>query len=165
MRTLCAVGLLVLLVLVASPAMALTQDEAQSMVASSGCTAPVRMVEYPFTGLNAYYNMRDHEVVLINFDSAPELWQRLIVYHETWHCRQVTKYGLPGGHNTEWDADAYAIKRLGEEGIDGAELNAVVWSTIYRRSGREGDDDDSHGLFVERIIRGLLNRTVYRAEA
>jgi len=155
-----AVALLVLAF--ASPASALTQDEAQQMAQSVGCQATVRAMN-SYEGFNAYYDSVSNAIYLINFSVIPESWQRLIAWHEIGHClqwkegRQV-KLREAGLYEREWDADRFAIEMLTNEGIDGAELNASIWADIYRQFNYAGDADEAHGTLVGRITRGNLNR-------
>ena len=151
-----------------SPAWALTQDEAQQRASSVGCTATVVTVES--TGFNAYYNQYNHEVILVGFDTLPETWQKLILWHEIGHClqSQAGEFGslrAKGPYELEWDADRFAIRQLAEEGIDGADLNATIWATVYQQYDYKGDEYDSHGTTVDRITRGNLNRVFTRVES
>ncbi len=151
----------------ASPALALTRDEAQQIVKSSGCDAKVYM--FDSEQFNAYYAYdpytNEEAIVAIGFNNLTEPAQRLILYHETWHCLQVHVYGWPDGHDREWDADWYAIKRMAEEGVDGAELNAQLWAWIYNTYGFTGDDNEVHGLLTHRVTRGWLNQAYFRLES
>lgn len=151
-----------ILIMFSSPVWALTQGEAQAIVDSTGCKAQVQMYQYPEEGFNAYYSSVG-QIVTQGFEKLPESWQRHILYHEIGHCLQHKSGRMQGlrsrgPHELEWDADAYAIEKMAEEGVDGAELNAQIWAVLYQQTGSRGDDESPHGLFVERIIRGLLNR-------
>lgn len=158
------VGLLLALAALTTPLSASAMDlqEMKDTVRSLGCTAAVSSI--PSYGFNAYYNPRDHSITMIGADKLPENWQRLILLHETGHCLQFQNnewqaLRAAGPYELEWDADAFAIRQLDAlYGIDGAELNAEIWSQLYRQYGFEGDLEDSHGLSVERITRGNLNR-------
>lgn len=154
-----------LMLLVASPAMALTQDEAQQMVKSVGCTADV--FERYALSFNAYYDSSEHVIVLMGLQHLPESWQRFILWHETGHCLQMQSGRLSslrykGRYEVEWDADAFAIRQLAEEGVDGADLNHDIWGQLYRQYKYEGHEYDSHGTSVARITRGHLNRWVVK---
>lgn len=137
----------------------------QELVTSLGCTATVHSIDS--SKFNAYYDQINHQIITIGFNNLPLSWQRLILLHETGHCLQFQGSWPPaaGKYEMEWDADAYAIRKMGElYGVDGADLNAEIWATIYQQYGYEGDPDDSHGLSTERITRGNLNRTTPRIE-
>lgn len=156
-----AVALFILCV--AGQAMALSQDEAQSIVAATGCTATVEAIEVPREGFNAFYSPMEHHIVTFNFSQLPETWQRFILYHETGHCLQWQRgesYKLRerGIHENEWDADAFAIQTLNAQGYDGEAINEELLSYVYRTWDAKGEDDDSHGTIVDRIIRGRLSR-------
>lgn len=152
------------LCLLAAPAAALTQREATDLVADTGCTADVVTIAAPeMSGFNAFYSW-SHHIGLINFDRIPRSWQLLILYHESWHCLQRMHYGFPGGHATEWDADGYAISRLSDHGLDGAEVNAGLWAYVYNATGYLGEDAEVHGLVTHRIMRGWLNRAAAHVE-
>lgn len=141
----------------------------QELVSSLGCTATVTSIDS--SSFNAYYNPMDHGITLIGFDNLPLSWQRLILIHETGHCLQAQAGSFEslrarGPYEIEWDADAFAIRKLGEiYGLDGAALNAEVWATLYQQYGYEGDQYDVHGTSVDRITRGNLNRTTPRLES
>lgn len=156
-----------LALLVASPVQALTQDEAQQMVDSVGCKATVSM--YPDESFNAYYSPYGF-IHLYGFDKLPETWQRYVLWHEVGHCIQMRedawrKLASRGPHEIEWDADAYAIRKMAEEGIDGAEVNEAIWAWVYQQYGWEGYDRGAHGTSVDRITRGRLNRVITHVES
>ncbi len=146
-----------LILALASPALALTQDEAQQLVAATGCTAPVTFIESPmYDGFNAYYSPMMNRIVGINFSQLPDPWQRLIMLHEAGHCM---------GIRDEWDADKFAIHELAKYGLDGTEISDALWSYMYRVYGAVGDKDEEHGLVVERAVRGRLNRVIQPIES
>lgn len=146
-----------LILALASPALALTQDEAQQLVSATGCTAPVTYVESPYNdGFNAFYSPMYNRIVGINFSRLPDSWQRMIMLHEAGHCL---------GIDNEWDADKFAIRQLAEYGIDGSEVSQEIWASLYRQYEIVGDANEEHGLVVERSVRSRLNRVVLKVEA
>lgn len=160
-------AVMLLILLVSVPAMALTVDEAQNMATKVGCPARVEFTTDPNTPFNGYFG-RSYDglvIVMVNPETLPDSWAKLIFWHEVGHCKQYMEWGFPDGHEREWDPDAFAIKMLAEEGLDGADLNAEVWAYVNRRYGYTGSDENVHGLVVHRIVRGWLNRTFYRLEA
>lgn len=149
-----------LLALMVSPAMALTQDEAQQITKDAGCNADTQFVFNPwFPAWNAYYQgYGDGEgrIRLINMTDMSDDQQHFVLLHEIGHC-------LQGGG--EWEADHYAIRKMAELGKDGSMIAADVWAELYREYGYKGDKDSPHGLLTERIVRGWLNRHVTRIES
>jgi hypothetical protein len=132
------------------------------------------MWESSTTPFNAFYDpggySGNERIVLINFDSIPESWQRFIVWHELGHCMQFHegRYATlqaAGVSEVEWDADRFAINQLASEGVDGAAISQEMLEYIWRTYGVDGDKDEPHGLIVERIVRGNLNRVTSRTEA
>lgn len=163
-----AVALLILASV--SPALALTQDEAQALVTATGCHADVKFINEPrMPGFNAFYSWSGH-ILLINLDNAPDSWQRFILYHETGHClqvesRDVYRIANRGVSELEWDADAYAIRMMERAGYDAQAIQEDVWAWVYRNWGAEGSRDSAHGKLVDRITRGRLNRSVKHVES
>jgi len=151
-----------LILLVAGPALALTQDEAQHVVNASGCPAEAHVLTWAWTDdWNAFYayNMFDGggTIGLINFHLVPdERWKRFVLHHEIGHCLQG---------RGEWEADAYAIRQMAKEGLDGSDIQAQIWAWDYGRNGYLGDADSPHGLLTHRIVRGWLNRVIALVEA
>lgn len=143
---------------VASPVMALTQDEAQQITKEAGCPAETSFVEWPISGWNAGYGqLIDGPVILlINMENMSHPQQLLVLYHEIGHCL---------GAKDEWDADKYAIRQIAQHGLDGAEIADTLWADGYRDDGFVGDADDVHGLTTERSTRGRLNRVMRRIES
>ncbi len=169
MRLIAAVALLVLLF--ASPALALTQDEAQAVVNSTGCTATVK---FDTGGFNAYYISPvtifgilpgDGVIILDGMEDLSDKAQTFILLHESGHCMQVMhgREYYEDGHgiySREYDADEFAIDRFAERGWDGAEMQHELFAYLYSRFNKNGDADDVHGLLVDRIMHGYLHRRV-----
>lgn len=154
-----------LALLVASPVAALTQDEAQQMVNSVGCVAEVSVVARE--DFNAYYGYG--RIFLYGFENLPEVWQRYVLWHEIGHCIQAregvwNKLQAKGPYEIEWDADAYAIRKMAEEGIDGAEVNEAIWAWVAQTYDWKGTKNGAHGTSVDRITRGRLNRVITHVE-
>jgi hypothetical protein len=147
----------------------LSTSQMQELVSSVGCTATVTSSES--SSFNAAYIPWGHRIITIGFENLPARWQQLILLHEAGHCLQSQNGEFQtllnrGPYEIEWDADAFAIRKMGElYGVDAADLNHEVWAYLYHEYGYEGDLDDSHGLSVERITRGNLNRTTPRIES
>lgn len=143
-----------LLILIATPAMALTQDEAQQIANDAGCNVPVVIYTWPtIPDWNAFYGQPSPwwpvQIGLVNMQELPESWQQLILYHEIGHC-------LQGGG--EWEADKYAIRMMADRGLDGSAIMHDMWAWESNRSEYLGSAGSSHGLFTHRITRGWLNR-------
>lgn len=154
-----------------SQAEALSADEGQRMARSVGCDAKVYSLpsSQQFNGFYAEDMYEGPVIVFVGFENLSEPWQRFIAWHEIGHCVQ-RKYEnwsalvASGPQEVEWGADAFAIKMLANEGIDGALLNEEMWTTLYNQYAFEGYRDGPHGLSTWRITRGNLNRIISKHE-
>ena len=157
----------------ASPAGALTQPEAQEMARSVGSDAKVYMVKNGDGEFNGYYTVDMWEgpvIVLIGFEHLSEPAQRFIAWHEIGHSLQYKngEFGAlraRGPYEVEWDADAFAIRQMSYEGVDGALVSEELWAYLYNRYRYKGKVDGPHGLSTGRVTRGNLNRVTVRVEA
>jgi hypothetical protein len=167
MRSMIAAALLIIGLWFATPATAMTADEARDLVADQGCTADVVVMESDDGLPNAFYSAMYHLVILTpEMMELPDPWVRAIILHESAHCLQFTQAGdllFPvTEYPLEWDADTYMVKRGADYGWDTATSFEEALQWIYDTYGFEGRADDSHGTFVDRMQHLELNRWLPR---
>lgn len=141
-------GLLAVLLL-ATPAAALTQDEATAWARWTGCKAEVTVVT-DTNFIMAYYSPWDPAVVLWGLSGFDESIQLGILLHELAHCIQHQTGRLYGRDivDIEWEADAM--------GLDwGCAIgNPPSWFAAFLQWAKEAldyDGDPDHGSAADRL--------------